>query len=94
MFLVNTNAFDFQIVIPWLERDAEMEIGGQEAPVTRKRSAETDAERLAENVSHVSVGFYYHIAARVILDRILLSVSYVLSQLYDHVVFDWTRIHR
>ena len=57
VFLVNTNAFNFQIRIPWLERDAEMQIGGQEAPVTRKRSAETDAERLAENVSHVSVGF-------------------------------------
>ena len=28
------------------ERDAKMESGGQEAPATRKRSAETDAERL------------------------------------------------
>ena len=44
--------------------------------------------------SHFSVGFYYHIAARVILDRILLSVLYVLSQFYHHVVFDWTWIHR
>ena len=70
-----------------------MQIGGQEAPVTRKRSAETDAERLAENVSHVSVGFYYHIADRVILDRILLSVLYVWSQFYHHVVFDLTWIH-
>ena len=26
------------------ERDAEMQTGGQEAPVTHKRSAETDAE--------------------------------------------------
>ena len=77
----------------WLELDAEMQIGGQEAPVTRKRSAETDAERLAENVSHVSVGFYYHIAARVILDWILLSGLYVLSQFHDHVVFGWTWIH-
>ena len=33
------------------ERDAEMQTGGQEAPVTRKRSAETDAERLEEEVT-------------------------------------------
>ena len=38
--------------------------------------------------SHFFVGFYYHIAARVILDRILLSVLYVLSQFYHHVVFE------
>ena len=30
---------------------AEMQTGGQEAPVTRKRSAETDAERLEEEVT-------------------------------------------
>ena len=46
-----------------------------------------------ENVSHVSGGFDYHIAARVTLDRILLSVCYVLTQFHDHVVFDWTWIH-
>ena len=28
--------------------DTEMQTGGQEAPVTRKRAAETDAERLEE----------------------------------------------
>ena len=33
------------------ERDAEMQTGGQEAPVTRKRSAETHAERLEEEVT-------------------------------------------
>ena len=33
------------------ERDAEMRTGSQEAPVTRKRSAETDAERLEEVTS-------------------------------------------
>ena len=33
------------------ERDAEMQTGSQEAPVTRKRSAETDAERLEEEVT-------------------------------------------
>ena len=33
------------------ERDAEVQTGGQEAPVTRKRSAETDAERLEEEVT-------------------------------------------
>ena len=34
------------------ERDAEMQTGGQEAPVTRKRSDETDAERLEEEVTN------------------------------------------
>ena len=47
----------------------------------------------ARNVSHFSVGFYYHIAARVTSDRILLSVCYVLTQFHDHVVFGWTWIH-
>ena len=32
-------------------RDAEMQNGGQEPPVTRKRSAETDSERLEEEVT-------------------------------------------
>ena len=31
--------------------DTEMQTGGQEAPVTRKRSAETDAERLEEEAA-------------------------------------------
>ena len=33
------------------ERDTEKQTGGQEAPVTRKRSAGTDAERLEEEVT-------------------------------------------
>ena len=33
------------------ERDAEMQTGGQEAPVTRKRSADADAEHLEEEVT-------------------------------------------
>ena len=33
------------------ERDAEMQTGGQEAPVTRKRSAERHAERFEEEVT-------------------------------------------
>ena len=31
--------------------DIEMQTGGKEAPVTRKRSAETDAERLEEETA-------------------------------------------
>ena len=31
------------------ETDTKMQIGGQEAPMTRKRSAEADAERLEED---------------------------------------------
>ena len=34
--------------------DTEMQTGGQEAPVTRKRSAETDAERLEEETAETA----------------------------------------
>ena len=36
------------------EGDTEMQTGGQEAPVTRKRSAETDAERLEEEAAETA----------------------------------------
>ena len=41
--------FSDQVLEP--KRDTEMQTGGQEAPVTRKRSAETDAERLEEETA-------------------------------------------
>ena len=34
--------------------DTEMQTGGQEVPVTRKRSAETDAERLEEETAEIA----------------------------------------
>ena len=43
---------------------------------------------------YISVGFCRHIAARLILDQILLSVLYGFSPFYDHVMFYWTWIHR
>ena len=36
---------------PKPERDTEMQTGSQEAPATRKRPAETDAERLEEEAT-------------------------------------------
>ena len=48
--LVNTNASDFLIKSAWIQtrKGTQMQTSGQEAPVTRKRSAEIDAERLEE----------------------------------------------
>ena len=40
-----------------LESDAEMQTGSQEAPATRKRSAETDAERLEKVVTSAEADF-------------------------------------
>ena len=42
---------DQELVESRPERDAEMQTASQEAPATRKRSAETDAERLEEEVT-------------------------------------------
>ena len=49
--LVNTNAFVSQTKSTWtrnMKGTQKMQTGGQKALVTRKRSAETDAERLEE----------------------------------------------
>ena len=46
--LVNTNAFLFSDQDLESKPGTEMQTACQEAPVTRKRSAETDAERLEE----------------------------------------------
>ena len=50
--LVNTSVFDLQTRNLWCRGlNAEMQTGSQEAPLTRKRSAEIDAERLEEDVT-------------------------------------------
>ena len=46
--LVNTNAFLFSDQDLESKPDTEMHTASQDVPVTRKRSAETDAERLEE----------------------------------------------
>ena len=46
--------------------DTEMQTGGQEAPVTRKRSAETDAERLEEETAETAKA---HADKRIALKR-------------------------
>ena len=47
--LVNTNSFLFSGQDLESKPDTEMQTACQEVPVTRKRSAETDAERLEED---------------------------------------------
>ena len=51
MDLVNTKCVRFSDQDSEPKPGTEMQTGGQEAPVTRKRSAETDAGRLEEETA-------------------------------------------